>query len=65
MADDIVKRLRQWALVKFTWPALHNLPTEMAEAADEIERLRAELYRCDMTCHYERLEQIEREARRD
>jgi hypothetical protein len=39
--DDIVTRLRQWSLVTFTRPALHDLPSELTEAADDIERLRA------------------------
>ena len=43
MADDIVTRLQQWSLVTYRSPMLYNLPTDLSEAADEIERLRAEL----------------------
>lgn len=45
MADDIVIRLRDWVLC--------DTPTEMVmlEAADEIERLRAEVARLNTFLH--------------
>jgi hypothetical protein len=41
--DDIVTRLRQWALVSFQYPTSELLPSDLTNAADEIERLRAEV----------------------
>jgi len=43
MTDDIVTRLRKWAKRIECWQFESDTTTELREAADEIERLRAEL----------------------
>lgn len=40
MDDDILTRLRQWAPVTFQYPTSESLPSDLNNAANEIERLR-------------------------
>jgi hypothetical protein len=51
MADDIVTRLRKWALVSFQYPTSESLPSDLTNAADEIERLRTENARLASSLH--------------